>query len=908
MGSGVLTLNQLPGFLPQAASSLVAGVGIDGLTLSRIQMNADFGATGLEVFYQELTDGDTLDITKCQSLTTGYQPYATELINHWEYRSTVKDITGIPLAAGGLLILNAWIDPYTLAVQNTENYMVQGGTNTPTNDGRLAVWSFVQRGRGYLSGPGYAPAFSYVANSAFASSPALNQTLLQNMNDSAMAAASRKEVFIDAGQGTPWSAGYAVTAGYVVKPTAYRANGCYYTALINGTTGDTEPPWPSLQGSLFWDGSVLWDCNGRGFVNGQTFALPTSWDGHTYTAGEFVGGLCSWITTGNPNGTGPTGAGRIQRLQKGINSSRLVSTAVTYWDGNNVGATTDGNVSVIGFFQRAVAAQPSQPAAYQVMQGNEFMAGATVTSVLLEDLNTNINNAIARPTGFLESGVASGAAPTLPVDPVTLWNYTRSECMNVYALDDTGAVSGDMALRLFQTTLDPTSGLVTLRVDYNQGGGQITSANGLLDILTIAARDSYVLLDGVAILNLNGSPGIVPPGGGNIIPNGGLQVWNALLNAHSQVVAVPASWSISNSSQDGYNTQQPGNMGPYALGLDVGNAHAPADNQYVSDISNPAAITPGNLYSYDIWAKASPSISTGWRFRIHIRDINFANDVYFDVVALQGLGTSWTEFKGKLYMPQAGDIAVQTPTGAAFTLSAAAPADVTYLYAEVWNYEPNVSSTVIVGLVDIENQGGALDAVSPVNAAQQLTVNATLSQVGTSTVIDVAASALVTAYKTTNYGTGSVDPGSYGTWFIFADDPQLAGGSVIFQATANQSDLTAAPGRVDFGSILTIPAGGGSGGGGGGGGVTLTIQDTSLPNGTAGTPYSYALTAFGGIGPHTWFIIWGSLPSGLSLNYTTGTIDGGSPSLSGDYLFTVKATDSSSPANTATQPLILTVN
>jgi hypothetical protein len=46
----------------------------------------------------------------------------------------------------------------------------------------------------------------------------------------------------------------------------------------------------------------------------------------------------------------------------------------------------------------------------------------------------------------------------------------------------------------------------------------------------------------------------------------------------------------------------------------------------------------------------------------------------------------------------------------------------------------------------------------------------------------------------------------------------------------------------------------------------------------------------------------------LSLNATTGTIDGGSPSMSGDYLFTVKATDSSSPANTATQPLILTVN
>jgi hypothetical protein len=454
------------------------------------------------------------------------------------------------------------------------------------------------------------------------------------------------------------------------------------------------------------------------------------------------------------------------------------------------------------------------------MQGNEFMSGSVVTAAsgakLLEDLNENINNAIARPTFFLESAVASGSAPALPTDPVILYPYARSECFNIYALDDTGAATGDQALRLFQTTLDPGSGLVTLRVDYNTGGGQVTSTNGFLDVITVAARASYVMLNGVAVLNLTGSAVITPMGGGNIIPNGGFNTWNTLLKTTSQVVAIPAGWTESNSTQDGYTTSwQPGNVGPYMVGLNVGNAHAPAYNQYVSLLSYPVGVASGNLYSWQIWAKANPTISTGLRFRIHFRDINFANDVYFDLVPLQGQGTSWVKFSGQFTIPQPGDTVV-TATGAQKTLSGAAPAQLTYIYAEIWNYEPNVSSTIYFGLVDIENQTPAASLVTTAANIVDVNGNAYNPLVASASTIVVSpfwyqsGGVLVPCLQTGAYTiAGLTNNTAYLVGFL---DPSLRGGAITPIATTNMNYGQSNPGWVPIGTISTTTPGSGGGG------------------------------------------------------------------------------------------------
>ena len=86
----------------------------------------------------------------------------------------------------------------------------------------------------------------------------------------------------------------------------------------------------------------------------------------------------------------------------------------------------------------------------------------------------------------------------------------------------------------------------------------------------------------------------------------------------------------------------------------------------------------------------------------------------------------------------------------------------------------------------------------------------------------------------------------------------------------------------------------------------LAITTTSLTAATAGTAYSTTLRAKGGTTPYTWSLASGTLPTGFTL--TTGALLSGTTSQTGQFSFTVRVSDSSSPAETATQALTLTVS
>jgi hypothetical protein len=80
-----------------------------------------------------------------------------------------------------------------------------------------------------------------------------------------------------------------------------------------------------------------------------------------------------------------------------------------------------------------------------------------------------------------------------------------------------------------------------------------------------------------------------------------------------------------------------------------------------------------------------------------------------------------------------------------------------------------------------------------------------------------------------------------------------------------------------------------------------------LPQGTVNTVYSATLAASGGVTPYGWSIIGGSLPTGLSLNPSTGVISG-TATVAGNFAFTAQVSDSQNPSNTDSKALSITVN
>ena len=140
---------------------------------------------------------------------------------------------------------------------------------------------------------------------------------------------------------------------------------------------------------------------------------------------------------------------------------------------------------------------------------------------------------------------------------------------------------------------------------------------------------------------------------------------------------------------------------------------------------------------------------------------------------------------------------------------------------------------------------------------------------------------------TLNAATGAISGTPSGTFV----------GTVNFTVTVTDNESpTKKTATANLGISITAPA--------------LSVTTASLAGGSIGNAYTnQTLQASGGIAPYTWAVTTGSLPTGLSLNASTGVISGTpSGTFVGTDSFTVTATDSETPTGaTANRNLSITI-
>ena len=86
----------------------------------------------------------------------------------------------------------------------------------------------------------------------------------------------------------------------------------------------------------------------------------------------------------------------------------------------------------------------------------------------------------------------------------------------------------------------------------------------------------------------------------------------------------------------------------------------------------------------------------------------------------------------------------------------------------------------------------------------------------------------------------------------------------------------------------------------------VKISTPSLPNGAVNVSYNVTLAADGRARPYVWSIDKGALPPGINLDAATGIISGVSTA-SGDFSFTAKVSDNSTPTKGDSQRYTITI-
>jgi hypothetical protein len=243
-------------------------------------------------------------------------------------------------------------------------------------------------------------------------------------------------------------------------------------------------------------------------------------------------------------------------------------------------------------------------------------------------------------------------------------------------------------------------------------------------------------------------------------------------------------------------------------------------------------------------------------------------------------------------------------THATDAVAAQAQVDLTTAYNVAASLTP--TTTGLTDLVDLSLAPG-------VYSGQALSLSGELTLAGSATSVWVfqSASTLVTGSASLITVTGGAS--ACNVFWQVADSATLGSGSDFTGTIMAKQSITATStatiaGRLlaDNGAVtldsnvITTPTGCAPAGA-----VSTSPTITSgapTATGVVGTPYSFRVTSSGT--PTATYAVTGSLPTGLSLDATTGAITG-TPTTPGTYTFTIAASNGTNPSASATYTIVI---
>ncbi len=241
-------------------------------------------------------------------------------------------------------------------------------------------------------------------------------------------------------------------------------------------------------------------------------------------------------------------------------------------------------------------------------------------------------------------------------------------------------------------------------------------------------------------------------------------------------------------------------------------------------------------------------------------------------------------------------------------------------------YTYAISAGALPAGVTLNTSNGALSGTPTVSGPFNVTIRATDSSSGTGAPFHATQSYALTV----NAPSITVSPGTLGTVQVaaaFSQPLSASGGNGSYTYAVSAGSLPPGTSLSSAGLLTGTPTTAGSysfsvtatdglsftGTQAYSGTViapSIVVNPSTLPAGTAESAYTQTVTASGGTAPYTYAISAGALPAGLSFNTSSGALSG-TPTVSGTFNVTIRATDSSSGAGapfSATRSYSLSVN